>query len=206
LVWVARLSNLLILAVALAIMTQLSSIQVAWQISLLLGAGMGVPLVLRWFWWRFTAWGEIGAIAASALLAPLLLALLPDRHEALRLLLMAIGATGIGVALSLFGPREDAARLRAFYERVRPPGFWAPVARACGADPLQDVAALRRGLAQTALASLSVFCVLAGLGSWIAGSPGPAGWPLPTGAWITLLLLLGVAGNLCVIRWLRPGR
>ena len=29
-------------------MTQLSSIQTAWQISLLLGAGMGVMLLLRW--------------------------------------------------------------------------------------------------------------------------------------------------------------
>jgi Na+/proline symporter len=73
LVWVARLSNLAILAAALAIMTQLSSIQTAWQASLLLGAGMGVPLVLRWLWWRMTAWGEIGAIAASSVLAPLLL-------------------------------------------------------------------------------------------------------------------------------------
>ncbi len=52
LVWVARSSNLLILGIALAIMTQLSSIQAAWHASLLLGAGMGVPLVLRWFWWR----------------------------------------------------------------------------------------------------------------------------------------------------------
>ena len=64
-VWVARVSNLLILGIALGIMTRLSSIQVAWQLSLLLGAGMGVPLVLRWLWWRINAWGEIGAIAAS---------------------------------------------------------------------------------------------------------------------------------------------
>ena len=28
---------------------------------LLLGAGMGVTLVLRWVWWRITAWAEIAA-------------------------------------------------------------------------------------------------------------------------------------------------
>ena len=67
LVWVARVASLLILLLALAIMTQLGSIRTAWQVSLLLGGGMGVLLVLRWFWWRITAWGEIAAVAAAVL-------------------------------------------------------------------------------------------------------------------------------------------
>ena len=41
LVWVARGSNVCILLIALVIMSQLSSIQTAWQTSLLLGSGMG---------------------------------------------------------------------------------------------------------------------------------------------------------------------
>jgi Na+/proline symporter len=56
LVWVARLSNVLILAIALAVMARLDSIKLAWELSLLLGAGVGVVLVLRWLWWRITAW------------------------------------------------------------------------------------------------------------------------------------------------------
>ena len=48
LVWVARGASLLILSIALVIMTQLSSIRSAWEASLLLGAGVGVVLVLRW--------------------------------------------------------------------------------------------------------------------------------------------------------------
>ncbi len=69
LVWVARAANLFILFVSLVIMTQLESIEMAWQLALLLGAGMGVVLVLRWVWWRVTAWGELASIAASGLLA-----------------------------------------------------------------------------------------------------------------------------------------
>ena len=200
LVQVARLANVLILAVALAIMTQLSSIQGAWQASLLLGAGMGIPLVLRWLWWRMTAWGEIGAIAASSVLAPLLLWLVPPGQEALRLLLMALAATGAGVALSLgLGP-EPLAHLQGFYERVRPPGFWAPVARASGADPAADRARLLRGLALTAAAALALFCTLVGLGTWLANGPPPTWWPLPTWVWIVLLLLLGGAGTFAVLR------
>jgi solute:Na+ symporter, SSS family len=58
LVWVARLSNVGTLAGALAIVPLLSSLQTAWRISLLLGAGLGTVLVLRWLWWRLTAWGN----------------------------------------------------------------------------------------------------------------------------------------------------
>lgn len=192
LVWVARGSTLLILALALAIMTQLSSIQMAWQASLLLGAGMGVPLVLRWVWWRIGAWGEIGAIGASLLLAPVLLFWVPPEQEAVRLLVMAVGSTGAGVGLSLALGSEELARLRLFYERVRPPGFWGPVAQAAGGDPHADARRLARGLGATAIASLSIFCVLAGLGSWLAGSPAPTWWPAGAGAWISAQLVAGL--------------
>ena len=76
----------------------------AWQVSLLLGAGMGVLLVLRWIWWRITAWGELACIMTSIVMAPLLLWGLPDQEE-LRLLIMGIGSGMIGVGVSLFtGP------------------------------------------------------------------------------------------------------
>ncbi|HSF09731.1 MAG TPA: sodium:solute symporter family protein, partial [Nitrospirales bacterium] len=124
LVWVARASNLLILLIALCILPWLSSIQTAWQISLLLGAGMGVVLVLRWIWWRITAWGELACIAASVLMAPLLLWALPGQQEEMRLLIMGLGAGAIGVAASWFTGPEDLDRLETFYRRARPPGFW----------------------------------------------------------------------------------
>ena len=192
LVWVARASNLLILAIALAIMTRLSSIQTAWHASLLLGAGMGVPLVLRWLWWRIDAWGEIGAIGMSILLAPALLRWVPPEHEALRLLLMALGSTTAGVALSLAVGPESMDRLRLFYERVRPPGFWGPLALAAGGEPHEDLRRLGRGLAATALGSFSIFCVLAGLGTGLAGSLGPTWWPLGHAAWVAVQLFAGL--------------
>ncbi len=87
LVWVARGGNVLILVIALCILPWLSSIQMAWQVSLLLGSGMGVLLVLRWIWWRINACGELACIMTSVIMAPLLLSGLPDQ-EALRLLIM----------------------------------------------------------------------------------------------------------------------
>ena len=193
LVWVARASNLLILAIALAIMSQLDSIQVAWQLSLLLGAGMGVMLVLRWVWWRVTAWGEIAAIVASLVLAPALLLWVPAEQEALRLLVLAVGSTVAGVGASLATPPEPLSRLRSFYERARPPGFWRPVAVALGAQPEDDIRRLKRGLAATALAAFSTFSILTAVGSTLAQSPDPTWWPLSRSAWIATVLVAGVA-------------
>lgn len=207
LVWVARASSAGILLVALAILPHLSSIQTAWQTSLLLGAGMGVMLVLRWLWWRVTAWSELATLAVSALLAPVLLASIPDEREAVRLLWMAAAATLAGIAVALLGPPEQGERLRAFYLKVRPPGFWGPVARGAGIDAQDGPARLGRGLAATALAAWSCFALLTALGTLLVGSPAPTMLPSRP-LWTSLLLVSGLA--VVPVWWRlafsRPGR
>ena len=98
LVWVARGANVVILVIALVIMTQLTSINQAWQTTLLFGAGLGVVLVLRWIWWRMNAWAEIAAMLVSLVAAPLLMAYLADDQQALRLLLAATVSTAAALA------------------------------------------------------------------------------------------------------------
>ena len=41
----------------------------AFQILLQIGAGTGLIFLLRWFWWRINAWGEIAAMVISFLVA-----------------------------------------------------------------------------------------------------------------------------------------
>ena len=192
LVRVARISNLLILAVALVIMTQLSSIQAAWQVSLLLGSGMGVMLVLRWLWWRITARGEITCIAVSSLLAPVLLATLPPEQEALRLLAVAFAATGAGIAVSYLGRAETDETLLTFYERVRPPGFWGPFAERLAEPPRAGVRRLTDGLVAAGWTAFSIFALLVSLGSWMLGSQPPLWFPWPV-AWQLGLFAAGLA-------------
>jgi Na+/proline symporter len=201
LVWVARLSNLMILVVSVAILTRLDSIQSAWQTSLLLGAGMGVPLILRWLWWRVTAAAELAAIAASSVLAPLLLSSVDA--DGARMLIMTLVATAVAVAVS-FGTAEPLATLQEFYRRVQPPGFWGPVASACGEDPRAGVHRLCVGLLNTAALSLAVFCLLVGIGSWLVGSPGPTWFPW-RGPWIAGLLVVAITLLICVRSDLVPG-
>jgi SSS family solute:Na+ symporter len=199
LVWVARAANLLILAVSLVVMTRLTSIESAWRMALLLGAGMGPMLVLRWLWWRVSAWGELACLAMSLVASAPLLAFVGD--EAVRLLMMASLATTAGVAGSLLRP-EDPERLRVFFERVRPPGWWGPIAVQAGDEASAGVWRLIRGAAATATAAFCCFSLLTGFGSWIAHSPVPTWWPGSWGVWVGAQLVVGTA---LVPVWLRLG-
>ena len=178
LVRAARLAGPVVMALSLALMTVLGSIQAAWKLTLLLGAGLGIPLWLRWLWRRANASGELAAIVASAAAAPLLLGWVED--EAARLL----GAAAVGTLASLagawLGPAEDAARLDGFYRRVAPPGWWGTP------EALQR---LGEGVRGTAAASLSLFASLVALASWLVDAPTPFDLP----AWLWRGGLLGIA-------------
>lgn len=180
LVIVARLSNLLILAIALVIMANLGSIQEAWVTSLLLGAGMGSVLVLRWLWERINLWSEVAAIAASLVTAPLLLFVLDPgttaADDALRLAIMALVSTGAAVGITFVTPGTDAATRASFYRRVRPFGAWGRTAAEVGDDPRRPVRALRQRLATTGLTAASLFLLLVGIGRWLVPPPGASGW------------------------------
>ena len=199
--WVARGANVLLVGIALAIMTQLTSINAAWQTSLLLGAGMGVVLILRWLWWRMNAWAEIAAVLTSLVAAPLLMVYLGDDQHALRLLLVAAFATAAALAAVQVAGPEDRATLVAFYRKVRPVGFWGPIARDAAAATDDGPRRLGRALAATGTCALSVFCLLVGIGSWLADSPAPSWFPFEN-AWRGGLIIIGVS---LVPLWYRLG-
>jgi SSS family solute:Na+ symporter len=196
LVRVARLANLLILAVALAIMVNLGSIQTAWFISLLFGAGMGSVLVLRWLWERINLYSEIAALTVSLVTAPLLLYFLgtdPER-EWIRLSLMALVTTSAAVIAAFVAPPTSEETLKSFYAQVRPVGWWGRTARLCGEDSRAPLRALRGPLLAIVAGVLSLFASLVGAG-WLLF---PAPETSPLAGWAVL-----AAGLLLVPVWLR---
>jgi SSS family solute:Na+ symporter len=205
LVWVARGSNVLLLALALAIMSRLGSIKAAWEASLLLGAGVGIVLLLRWLWWRVSAAGELAAIVASSLLVPVVIAWIPDRLALARLLVVAAGATASAVAASVWIRPLRPLELVEFYLKVHPPGWWGPVAEAAGEDGRHARAALREGVTATLACALSVFGLLVGLGSWMIDATPPVWFP-HRGGWIALNLVLALAVTPLWLRRSAPAR
>jgi len=164
LVVVARLSNVLVLGIALAVMVHLGSIQTAWFISLLFGAGMGSVLVLRWLWERINLYSELAAMAVSLVAAPLLLYFLgtDPQDEWIRLGSMALLTTAAAVLAAWLAPPTSDATLQAFYARVRPVGWWPRAARLCGEDSRAPLRALGRCTLVVIAASVSLFAVLTG--------------------------------------------
>ena len=127
---VARLTGLVIVVLGSLVAWQSSSISFLFVFLLHLVAGAGAVFLLRWFWWRITAWSEIAAMLTSLVVATLLnLANEGDwfgHHFAaweifvLNVLLSAL----VWVTVALLGPRETTGRLVAFVARTRPPGRW----------------------------------------------------------------------------------
>ena len=194
LVLVARLGNLMILAIAIVVMGQLGSIQDAWHASLLLGAGMGAPLLLRWLWWRVTAVAELSAIGIATVAAPLLLATV--EQEGARLLIVSGLTATTTIVLGFAGSRAPSEAQLAFYRRVHPPGLWAPVARAAGEDPRAPMRALARGVVAMLLGALAVFALLVAIGTWLVGSPAPELAPGRAGWMLGLVAVAAVAAAL----------
>ena len=173
LVWVARWSNVLILVLALIIMSQLGSIQQGWKMSLLLGAGTGSVLVLRWLWERINLYSELAAIVVALIASGILLYVFPgpDR-EWLRLSLMALLSTVAAVGITFVTPPTDPHVLSAFYKRVKPVGFWRRTAIANGEDGSAPLVRFRRDVMLVATASVSLLFMLVGLGRLLVRAPG----------------------------------
>jgi hypothetical protein len=177
LVLAARLSNLLILVVAITIMANLGSIQQAWFISLLFGAGMGSVLVMRWLWERISLYSELTAIIASLIVAPILL--VATDQEWIRLGSMSLVSTAVAVAAALIGPKTDTATLVAFYSRVKPAGWWRRTAVAAGDPATVPIHRFYLGAGSILWTAASLYLLLVGIGKLVARLPGdPLVWPV----------------------------
>jgi len=196
LVLAARLSNLLILVIAIAIMASLASIQTAWFISLLFGAGMGAVLVLRWLWERINLYSELAAIATSLVVAPILL--VATQQEWLRLGLMALLSTVATVVATVVTPRTDNETLVAFYRKVRPSGFWVATAALADDLPTAPLTRLKTQVILVGICAASLFCLLIGLGKLLVPAPGES--------WVGPLLLVVVGVALIPVWWRRAFR
>ena len=139
-VGVSRVATVLLFLASIAVTSQLSSIEKAWELLLALGAGTGLVLILRWYWWRINAWSEISAMIASfavstlafTFLAPRFTANDPNAIAAVMLVTVAV-STVVWVVVTFATAPEPPAVLDAFYRRVRPGGpGWAPVSRRLG--------------------------------------------------------------------------
>jgi Na+/proline symporter len=94
-----------------------------------LGIAVTIPLALPWYWHRFNGWGyAIGS--GGGLIAAVTLGIVDHNLAFYETFAIAASVSAVcSIAGALLTAKVDDGDLRRFYHRVRPWGFWRPVAR-----------------------------------------------------------------------------
>ena len=140
-VGVSRWATVVLFLASTLVTWQLSSVEGAWKFLLAIGAGTGLVLILRWYWWRINAWSEISAMIASFAISGVCFVTVPGRwfpagdprnDSAIMLITVAL-STVVWLAVTFLTAAEQPAVLESFYRRVRPGGpGWAAVSERIG--------------------------------------------------------------------------
>ena len=165
-VWVSRIATIILMVLSAIVTFYLESIRQAWEFVLESGAGIGLVLILRWYWWRVNAWSEISAMigAAAGYAALKLWTTLVFPYT---LLVVVAWTTICWVTVTLLTAPEPEAHLVAFYRRVRPDGpGWTRIAALAGGPAPAPVGAL---LVDWLAGVVLVYATLFGLGSLLFG-------------------------------------
>ena len=140
-VGVSRWATVLLFLGSTLVTWQLSSVEGAWRFLLALGAGTGLVLILRWYWWRINAWSEISAMIASFVISAVCFVTIPGRwypagdpRNDSMIMLITVGlSTVVWLAATFMTAPEKDEVLQSFYRRVRPGGpGWARVSSQMG--------------------------------------------------------------------------
>ncbi len=148
-VFVGKIFTIILMVLAAFTALKMQSISKAWEFIFSMGAGIGLVLILRWFWWRINAWSEITALATSILVtislevlawnqtiaagdtyelfaaSPILFGISLQVHHKL-MIIVPLAIIAWLTATFLTDP-EPVDKLKEFYNRVQPGGWWEPI-------------------------------------------------------------------------------
>src|SRR5687768_7047073 len=133
------LAAICLFAASLIVTWQLEAIEGAWKFLLARGAGTGLVLILRWYWWRINAWSEISAMVTSFVVSVTAMQFVPQpfagtpNADAWVMLVTVAVSTVVWLAVTFLTQPEPDAVLDSFYRRVRPGGpGWRAVSTRLG--------------------------------------------------------------------------
>ena len=137
---VSRWSTVFLFLASIFVTWQLSSVEQAWRFLLAMGAGTGLVLILRWYWWRINAWSEISAMFTSLIVSSIATATVPSHFakgdpnaDATIMLITVLATTVVWFTVTMLTAPEPDAVLDSFYRRVRPGGpGWARISQRLG--------------------------------------------------------------------------
>ena len=146
--FVSRVSIVLLLLLSAAAAWQMDSIAGAWIYIIEIISGIAIIVMLRWFWWRINAWSEITSMISALFFAngflwikwmhdfgwvnDTILAQVNGWYEddvaLIRATVILILCTVISLIVTFATKPVDNDKLLSFYKKVRPKGWWGPIA------------------------------------------------------------------------------
>lgn len=136
---VGRISTVVLMIMAALLALELEDALGAFNIILQIGAGTGLLFILRWFWWRISAYSEIAAMVISFLVAVYFEFFHPGSLPDHAKLVYGVGITTAGWLIATFLTRPTSKEtLIRFYRLIRPhsPGWDAVIQYAKKAQEL----------------------------------------------------------------------
>jgi Na+/proline symporter len=192
-VLVGRIVTALLMVAAAGLTFVLDSARQSFELLMSIGAGTGLLYLLRWFWWRVSAWCEIASMVTSFAIALGFFIAVKGGASIPSHVSLIIGVaitTVVWVAVAYLAPATDTAKLESFYRLVRPAGpGWTAIRARTGLPPSTD--SLPMAMMGWVLGCAFVYAALFGAGSFLYGNT--------TQALVWVVVFVGSGAGLAVI-------
>ena len=135
-----RWSSVILVILGLGFMLFINNINEIWGwITSSLGAGLLIPTLARWYWWRMNGYGFAVGTAAGMIAAVLQRILLPEIPEYYSFTIATVSSL-VGMIIGTYSaaPTDEAVLLE-FYKRTRPFGFWGPIRSKLTSETMQQI-------------------------------------------------------------------
>jgi Na+/proline symporter len=177
----SRVASVIIMLLSGLVALRLGQVTRALDLLLSIGAGTGLVFILRWYWWRVSAWSEISAmLAATATSIWLQLGVGPAGFGlsdsprdaqvffAYSILVTTAVVTVVWLAVTFLTPPTDEAKLVEFYRHTRPSRRgWGRIAALAPDVKVEGAGWLP--LRQWVLGCATVYLSLFGIGELLLG-------------------------------------
>jgi len=127
----SRLASIMVVAGGLLLTLFITSINQIWGwLTMSMGAGLIVPLIIRWYWWRLNGYGFTAGVFVGMTVAIVQGLMFPDVPEYVSFLAVSLLSFAGTVVATLLTKPTERETLEKFFLRTRPFGFWGPVTAA----------------------------------------------------------------------------
>ncbi len=119
----SRVATLGIMGLGLFTTQIFDSISGVWLFIMECGAGLGLVLILRWFWWRINAWSEIVATSVPFIGFAITRYVLEWPHP-YGFFFTVVLTTVCWIGITFLTAPTNKLHLQRYYQRVDPGGWW----------------------------------------------------------------------------------